>query len=191
MDNLTEESATNIDFWIKEAGELKKAADSCWNLEITIHSELLQGERYEIDKELLKKTGNMEVDMNRLAGSLSAFAIQYLAIGILINRNPQRFLQESPGTHIRELVEECGIDMNDTQRKFLSQVDDTFTWMEKFPQWKVSLPREEIYELKSKLREEKTLTPEEKAELDNLYFELESLAINERDESRDKQSPTN
>lgn len=188
---MTEQSTTNIGFWIQEAEELKKAADSCWELENTIHSELLQGERYEVDKNLLNDTRSMEDNMNRLSGNLSAFSIQYLAIGILINRNPQRFLTQAPGAHIRELVEECGVDMSETQKKFLSQVDDTLGWMEKFPQWKVSLPKDEIYKLKGKVREEKTITSAEKEELDKLYLELRSLALSEWGESGESQPQIN
>ncbi|MCI0506113.1 MAG: hypothetical protein L0Z73_08360 [Gammaproteobacteria bacterium] len=177
MADKNELHPSSIEFWIDQAKELKKAADYCWTLEKTVEYESAEGEFQGAARSILKDAADVDTELKWLYGNLMAFAIQYLSIGILINRDPKRFLHEVPGNRIVELAEECGVTLSQIQKAFLRQIENTFEWDRKFPHWNVSLTRNELYNLKIKHVAEKTIKIEEKKELEELFKKLRSLAL--------------
>jgi hypothetical protein len=166
-----------IGFWIDEANELKKAADACWALDRTVLDQAVEGEYQGLAKSILQQAADVNTDLKWLYGNLAAFAIQYLSIGILIDKNKKRFLHEVPGNRIVELAEECGVALNSVQKTFLTHIENAFKWNEKYPQWNVTLNREELVSLKVKQVADKAIKHEEKKELDKLYDTLRELAL--------------
>ncbi|WP_455202677.1 hypothetical protein, partial [Kaarinaea lacus] len=139
---MAELPTSSIEFWLEQAKELKSAADFCWTLDATVQYESVEAKLQGLATSLLEASEDVDAELKWLYGNLMAFAIQYLAIGILIHKSPQRFLHEYPGNRIIKLVEECGIVLNSIQKTFLKQVENTFQWGEKFPQWNVSVSRD-------------------------------------------------
>lgn len=166
-----------ISFWIDQASELKKAADACWALDRTVLDQAVEGEYQGLAKSILQQSVDINTDLKWLYGNLAAFAIQYLSIGILIDKNKKRFMNEVPGSRIVELAEECGVPITRTQKTFLTHIENAFKWNEKYPQWNVTLNREELMSLKVKQVVDKSIKQEEKKELDNLYDTLRELAL--------------
>ena len=177
---------TSIEFWLEQAKELKKAADICWNLDETVKYETVQAKLQGLATSLLEASGDVDAELKWLYGNLMAFAIQYLSIGILIHKNPQRFLREYPGNRIVELVEECGVVLNSIQASFLKQVENTFQWSQKFPQWNVSIARDRLAGFKAKHTSGRVVTQEEKAGLDELFTSLRNLAVDSLTRSKNK-----
>lgn len=179
-----EAQPSKIEFWLAEAKELKKAADHCWSLEKTVEYESVAGEFQGAARSILKDAADVDTELKWLYGNLMAFAIQYLSIGILINRNPKRFLDEVPGNRIIELAEECGVSLNPVQKSFLRQIENTFEWDRQFPHWNVSLTRNELYNLNVKHLAAKTIKSAEKKALDELFITLRNLALDKITEAK-------
>ena len=177
---------SSIEFWLEQAKELKKAADICWTLDETVEYETVQAKLQGLATSLLEASGDVDAELKWLYGNLMAFAIQYLSIGILIHKNPQRFLKEYPGNRIVELVEECGVVLNSIQVTFLKQVENTFQWRQKFPQWNVSIARDQLAGFNAKHTPERVVTQEEKAALDELFTSLRNLAVDSLTSSKNK-----
>lgn len=177
---------SSIEFWLEQAKELKKAADICWTLDETVEYETVQAKLQGLATSLLEASGDVDAELKWLYGNLMAFAIQYLSIGILIHKNPQRFLKEYPGNRIVELVEECGVVLNSIQVTFLKQVENTFQWSQKFPQWNVSIARDQLAGFNAKHTPERVVTQEEKAALDELFTSLRNLAVDSLTRSKNK-----
>ncbi|MGD8570528.1 MAG: hypothetical protein PVJ39_20740 [Gammaproteobacteria bacterium] len=177
MDENADTVEYGLGFWIDQARELKKAADACWALDRTVLDRAVEGEYEGLAKSVLQQAMDVNTDLKWLYGNLTAFAIQYLSIGILIDKNKKRFLHEVPGNRIVELAEECGIALNPVQKTFLTHIENAFKWNEKHPQWNVTLNREELVSLKVKQVADKVIKHEEKQELDELYNRLRTLAL--------------
>ncbi|MEJ2180164.1 MAG: hypothetical protein P8Y28_06915 [Gammaproteobacteria bacterium] len=177
---------SSIEFWLEQAKELKKAADICWTLDETVKYETVQAKLQGLATSLLEASGDVDAELKWLYGNLMAFAIQYLSIGILIHKNPQRFLREYPGNRIIELVEECGVVLNSIQVTFLKQVENTFQWSQKFPQWNVSIARDQLAGFKAKHTSGREVTQEEKTALDELFTSLRNLAVDSLTRSKNK-----
>ncbi|WP_455222232.1 hypothetical protein [Kaarinaea lacus] len=177
LDEKRELQPSSIEFWIDQAKELKKAADYCWTLEKTVEYESVEGEFHGLARSILKDAADIDSELKWLYGNLMAFAIQYLSIGILIHKNPKRFLKDVPGNRIVALTEECGVPLNQVQKGFLRQVENAFEWDQKFPHWNVSLSRNELYNLKVKHVAEKTIRNEEKQALEELFNTLRKIAL--------------
>ncbi|WP_455208887.1 hypothetical protein [Kaarinaea lacus] len=184
MNENTELQPSSIEFWIDQAKELKKAADYCWTLEKTVEYESVEGEFQGLARSILKDASDVNTELKWLYGNLMAFAIQYLSIGILINRNPKRFLKDVPGNRIVELAEECGVALSHIQKTFLRHIENTYEWDRKFQHWNVPLTRNELYNLKVKQLTEKTIKKEEKIELEALYTALGKLALEKITEAK-------
>ncbi len=171
-------SASGVDFWLEQAEELKSFADSCWSPETLPENTTAEAKLQGLMTAMLESSPNTESELKWLYGNLMAFAIQYLSIGILIRRNPQRFLNQVPGNRIVELAEECGVEINHLQKRFLKQIENTFKWGEKFPKWNVPLTRDQLVDLAGWHTKDHIVSLEEKKSLDKLFEKLKKLAQN-------------
>ncbi|MGD8641961.1 MAG: hypothetical protein PVG89_15100 [Gammaproteobacteria bacterium] len=177
LESHSDASEYGIGFWIDQATELKRAADACWALDTTVVDQVKESEYQGLAKSILQQAAEVNTDLKWLYGNLAAFAIQYLSIGILIDRNNQRFIRQAPGNSIVSLAEECGVELNATQKNFLSQIENAFKWNEKYPKWSVALSRDEFVSLKVKQVTDQTISPHDKKELDQVYNTLRKLAL--------------
>lgn len=177
MADIVELPTSSIEFWLEQAKELKKAADFCWALDKSVQYETVEAKLQGLATSLLEASDDVDAELKWLYGNLMAFAIQYLSIGILIQKNPQRFLQEYPGNRIIELAEECGVVLSSIQKTFLKQVENTFQWGEKFPQWNVPIARDQLNGFSAKHASGRVITQEEKKALDELFTRLRNLAV--------------
>ena len=172
-------STDKIEFWLQKAHELKNVADLCWAVDTDVKRRSEEARGLGVPEALLQEANHTEREINWLYSNLAAFAVHYLAIGILIKRNPQRFLKDMPGHKITETLEECGIELTPIQRTILRRVESAFRWSGKHRQWDLALTAEEVLTLKSKYAAKEEVTLNEKSELDTLFLALKKIAIQE------------
>ena len=187
MVDIVELPTSSIEFWLEQAKELKTAADFCWTLDKTVKYETVEAKLQGLATSLLEASDDVDAELKWLYGNLMAFAIQYLSIGILVHKNPQRFLNEYPGNRIIGLAEECGIVLNSLQKAFLRQIENTFQWGEKFPQWNVSIARDQLQGFNAKHSAGRVISQDEKKALDELFTSLQNLAADSLTTSKTKQ----
>ncbi len=167
---------TEIDFWLEEARLLKKAAETSWNTEASSSSsmKLIYGPRH--DDALEHAVEGLGAELKLLYRYLISLAIQYLAIGILIEREPDFFLRQSPGHHIVDLVEECEVAPSAQQRRLLHDIEQAYSWSERYPAGGLLDAHDELRELTQQLSGMEGLSGEDKASLDALYDTLYAKA---------------
>ncbi len=122
------------EFWRNEAADLKQAADMCWDADLSTMQRLKVLRHYAVDTSMLHTVEGAEAELNLLYRYLIALAIQYLAIAILIARDPQHFLSELPGHHIVSLIDACGANLSTAQRRLLTAIEHAYEWEERYPQ---------------------------------------------------------
>ena len=176
MNNNKAISPQHIEFWLEEAHALKKAADSYWEADVGFKHQLEIGKLHGVAQVLIQDGIDTETEMNWLYNNLAAFAVYYLAIGILIARNPSRFLHEAPQQRLVELIEECGISLSVLQRRFLLRVENAFAYHDQKTNWTLSLKSEELRMLKREYAAHEAVTAEQKEAMDGLFSSLCALA---------------
>jgi hypothetical protein len=167
---------SSIEFWLEEARLLKKAAETSWATELGASTpmKLIYGPRH--DQALEEVTEGLGAELKLLYRYLISLAIQYLAIGILIEREPDFLLRQRPGHHIVSLVEECEVVPTPQQRHLLHDIEQAYGWSERYPAGGLLDSHDELRSLTGQLSGMGSLSGEEKASLDALYDTLYALA---------------
>ena len=170
---------THIEYWIEEAHKLKHAADLCWEADLSLIHDTENARRFGVDQALIEAADDAEVELNWLYPNLMTFAVQHLAIGILLNRNPQRIIDQGARFQISNAVQECGISMDPALSDVLTNVENAFRWGEKSPHWNVRLSAEQIHMLKRQKPDLLDISEQQKQALDKLFDQLDSMAAAE------------
>jgi hypothetical protein len=165
-------SPANIEFWVAEARILKEAADSCWSADISVKQRVKQIKRFSKDASMVHAAEGAESELNLLYRYLVALAIQYLAIGILIRRDPQRFLKEQPGHHIVSLIEESSVTLSPLQKSVLLNIESYYEWGDRYPQLSGQLTDPKIRMMTHQMAAQDALSLEDKKALDEVYAKL-------------------
>lgn len=175
-----EHSLANIEFWLEEAHLLKEAAELGWNSDMGA-SGRVKLMYSQLNKHVLHHaTEDLGVELNLLYRYLISLAIQYLAIGILIDRDPLSFLHKQPGHQIVSLVEACEIEPSAQQRKLLLDIENAYDWADRYPVGELARGRDELRQLTHKISEMDSLSNDEKVTLDELYDTLRTAANKQR-----------
>ncbi len=107
---------------------------------------------------------------------LTALALEYLAIGLLMTRNPRHFLGKPPQHRILDLLDECGIDPDDRQRQVLRRIQPALQWSDHA---KLGVPEKTAAELGSWAHAPGGLTPSEVRTLEPLYDRLQEEFVSD------------
>jgi hypothetical protein len=184
---------THIEYWIAEAHKLKHAADLCWEADLSLIHDTENARRFGVDQVLIEAADDAEVELNWLYPNLITFAVQHLAIGILLNRNPQRIIDQGARFQISNAVQECGISLDTALSDVLTNVENAFRWGEKSPHWNVRLSADQIHTLKRQKPYMLDISEQQKQALDELFAQLDAVATaeanakdNSKDNSKDK-----
>jgi hypothetical protein len=169
-------SPSSIRFWLEEARLLKETAEQSWgaNRGVVEQVKLIYGPQQ--DQALRQSTDELGVELNLLYRYLVSLAIQYLAIGMLVGRDPDHFLRQPPGHRIVALLEACGVVMTPQQRQLLLGIENAYDWAERFPVGELNNGHDELRQLTHQLSVKDCLSAEEKATLDQLYNTLRATA---------------
>ncbi|MCW8918087.1 MAG: hypothetical protein OQL08_04675 [Gammaproteobacteria bacterium] len=169
-------SPSSIRFWLEEARLLKETAEQSWgaNRAVVEQVKLIYGPQQ--DRALHQTTDELGVELNLLYRYLVSLAIQYLAIGMLIDRDPSYFLPQPPGHRIVALLETCGVVMTPQQRQLLLEIENAYEWAERFAVGALRNGHDELRQLTHQLSIKDCLSVEEKAALDQLYQTLRATA---------------
>jgi hypothetical protein len=167
------------DYWVADAGKLKQAADLCWVAKDNVRQNSDNARLFDLDKSLIEAADDAESELNWLYPNLIAFAIQHLAIGILLSRNPRQIIEEGSEFPIIKVIERCGVPIKSEIKQILSDIENSFKWDKKIPRWNLRLSTEQIQTLKRHQSKVSTISVRQKNDLDELYNELEKLATRE------------
>lgn len=168
-----------LDYWFSEAHKLKHAADLCWQADEDIVQSAEKAQLFGIDHTLIKAAYDAESELSWLYPNLIAFAIQHLAIGILIKRNPKLFIQDASHFQIVKVVQDCGVKIKSEVAEILYDVENAFKWSEMSPRWSVNLSSEQIRTLQHNTSHYAKITSQKKQQLDELFDELDVMAKKE------------
>lgn len=168
-----------LDYWFSEAHKLKHAADLCWQADEDIAQSAEKAQLFGIDQTLLKAAYDAESELSWLYPNLIAFAIQHLAIGILIKRKPQLFIKDATHFQIVKVVQDCGVKIESEIADILYDVENAFKWSEMSPRWSVDLSPEQIRSLQHKTSHYAKISSQKKRQLDALFDELDAMAKKE------------
>ncbi|KPJ91656.1 MAG: hypothetical protein AMJ53_11165 [Gammaproteobacteria bacterium SG8_11] len=170
---------THIEYWVAEAQKLKQAADLCWEADLNLKQNSESAKLYGLDQALIETADDAESELSWLYPNLVAFAIQHLAIGILLKRDPQHIIDEAPRFQIINAVQYCGVSIDEELREIISNVENAFRWSEKSPQWGVRLSAEQVKILKRKKAYFDAITERNKKAFDELFNKLNRMAHDE------------
>lgn len=170
---------TRIDYWVAEARKLKHAADLCWEADLSLKHDTENARRYGLDQALIDAADDAELELNWLYPNLASFAIQHLAIGILLHRDPQSIIRESARFHITNAVEQCGVVIEPEVKELITNVENAFRWSDQSPQWSVRLTAQQLQTLKRQKAHLQEISMPQKKALDSLYRQLDKLAAEE------------
>ena len=171
-----EASPDNIAFWLDEARLLKQSAELSWNSDAGLPQQaklIYSPQQNRVVNHAIEELG---VELNLLYRYLISLAIQYLAIGLLIERDSNYFLSEPPGHRIVALLQACDFPLSSQQLKLLKGIEGAYEWGERYPTGDLGNGHDELRLLSHRISKMDCLSPEEKAVLDALYAELEQRA---------------
>jgi hypothetical protein len=177
MEQEGEYTPDKIEFWLEEARLLEETAALSWSADMSTHDQekLLYSPLH--DQLLSHATEELGVELNLLYLYLISLAIQYLAIGILIDRDPHYFMHHQPGHRVLKLVEACDVVPTPLQRRLLKELENAYDWAERYPLSTQGEGHEALRRMTQGLSEMACLNSDEKGALDGLYAALRREAI--------------
>lgn len=123
---------------------------------------------------------NVDFELSGIYFFLLGLAIENLAKGILVGRNPKYFYENKNITHdIQDYVNACGIHFDIKKKKLLVELSVFVKWKGRYPtpkklkDWKL---KDGLYGANSAPG---TISPEDKGELEEIYSTLNSTLCNE------------
>ena len=170
---------TRIEYWVAEARKLKHAADLCWEADLSLKHDTENARLYGLDQALIDAADDAELELNWLYPNLASFAIQHLAIGILLHRDPQSIIRDAARFHITNAVEQCGVAIEPEVKELITNVENAFRWSDQNPQWGVRLTAQQLQTLKRQKAHLQEISIPQKNALDSLYRRLLELAAEE------------
>lgn len=176
----TQRLPNNMAFWLGEARALKEIADLSWEADhgVAERVRLLYPPLY--DRVVRHATEELGMELDLLYRYLISLAIQHLAIGLLIDRDPQRFLKKPPGHKIIALVEACDITPSEQQKRMLQHTENALNWADRYPAAPFDAGADNtLQSLNRILSGMDHVSNREKAAMDSLYAELEARVVRE------------
>lgn len=170
---------TRIEYWIAEAHKLKHAADLCWEADLSLLQDTELARRYGVEETLIKAADDAELELRWLYPNLITFAIQHLAIGILLKRNPQSIIDEGVRFQIPNAVRDCGVEIDAATSELLSNVENAYRWGEQKSPWSVRLSEDQFHSLKKQKPYTLEISEPQKQSFEALYRKLENIAAQE------------
>jgi hypothetical protein len=166
----------SIQFWLKEARLLQETAEQSWsaNRSVVDPGKLIYG--LQQNHALHQTTDELGIELNLLYRYLISLAIQYLAIGMLIDRDTQYFLHQPPGHKIVALLDACQVEATHQQRQLLQGIENAYDWAERYPVGELAGGHDELRQLTHQLSAKDSLSVDDKVALDQLYASLREAA---------------
>ncbi len=119
-------------FWYLKARRLKRASDLLWEAYKSAVAVFKESPDAFFARERDNPTIGIDLDLYETALFLLSLAIENLAKGILIGRDPERSLKDL--THrVADYVQECGIEMSERQKALLKELEAVIRWRGRYP----------------------------------------------------------
>ncbi|MBD3669997.1 MAG: hypothetical protein HUJ29_04415 [Gammaproteobacteria bacterium] len=180
-----------VSFWLQQAKDLMLAADQCWHSRTEVLKRIEEGIQPGFNNELLEMELNEEADLNWLYNILTGLAVYYLAVALLLSRDPERIFDAHSERYIVDLVEAGGINLLPIQRTFLIRVSDAMGLVKKHGAWKLSLSTKELAQIKQDIAQDYVVSTNEKLAMDGLLGNLINTTLSALTEDKDATTQTN
>ncbi len=121
-------------FWLRQVRRLKLAADLIGNAHDAAWTSLKADADSFFEEE--RKTGRFTVELDSFPVYvfLCGLAIENLAKGVLVARDPKHFTNGAKLTHeLLPYIDQCGLALSDKQRALLKQVEMAVLWKGRYP----------------------------------------------------------
>lgn len=170
-------SPSTIQFWLEEARLLQETAEQSWDANRSVVEQVKLIYDPQQNRALRQTTDELGMELNLLYRYLISLAIQYLAIGMLIDHDTQYFLQQPPGHKIVALLDACQAEATHQQRQLLQGIENAYDWADRYPVGELARGHDELRQLTHQLSAQDCLSVDDKAALDELYAELRTTAL--------------
>lgn len=168
-------------FWLLQARRLKFAADLIGKAHDAALTSLKGDPEEFFDEE--RKTGRFTVELDSFPVSLflCGLAIENLAKGVLVARDPKHFANGAKLTHeLLPYIDQCGLTLSDKERALLKEVETAILWKGRYPVPK----RREDWQLRTgpygSNQMPGAISPDDRHEIEAVYAGLERLLIDEK-----------
>lgn len=172
-DNQFELQGESATFWWLQARRLKRGADLCWEAFEKEWAHFKSNPEGFLKKEEEAGKINVDFELSRVYYFLLGLAIETLAKGILVGRDPKYFSKKKDITHeIHAYVAECGIEFDDKKKKLLEELSIVVKWKGRYPTPK----KQKDWTLKTGPYGPNsmpgTISPDDKQELEEIFSAL-------------------
>ena len=175
-------------FWWLQARRLKRGADLNWEV---YEREIAYFKANPIGYDKRKAEdgqSNVDIELSKVYFFLLGLAVENIAKGILIGRDPKYFSHNKTMTHeIHDYVAECKIDLDEKKRKLLEELSIIVKWRGRYPTPK----KRKDWALRNGPEGKNTMpgsiSPNDKQDLEKIYEDLESTLRREDSERVAKQ----
>jgi len=155
----------------------------CLEADASLLRDTENARRFGVDQALIDAADDAELELHWLYPNLITFAIQHLAVGILLKRDPQRIIDEGSQLHVSKAVRDCGVSIDAATSDLLSNVENAFRWGESLgensPRWNVRLSAEHIQLLKRYKPYMMEISETQKQAFDDVFNQLDTIAAQE------------
>ena len=159
-------------FWLRQARRLKLAADLIGNA----HNTALTSLKANPEEFFKEERFTVELDSFPVYVFLCGLAIENLAKGVLVSRNPKHFKNGTKLTHkLTPYIDQCGLSLSDKQRALLKEIEAGVLWKGRYPipkklvDWQLRMGPYGNNQMPG------TISPDDKHEIEAIYSELERL----------------
>ncbi len=164
-------AADTMEFWREQAQLLKETADLSWRADLNVMQQARLSYSPYHGRMLRYATEELGIELNLLYRYLISMAIQYLAIGLLVEHNPGYFLQQPPGNRIVSLLQASKVRLTAQQEQLLRQSESANDWAARYPAGADDM----MHGLAHHLSQTECLNREQKRALDELYEQLRRM----------------
>jgi hypothetical protein len=160
-------------FWLRQSHRLKLAADLVSNVFTEALSAFKADPKTFLEQEQQTGRFTVELDSFPVYVFLYGLAMENLAKGILVSRNPKHFTSSAQLTHgLLTYIEQCGLALTDKRRALLKEVEVAIIWKGRYPtpkklkDWQLRLGPYGDNHMPG------VISPDDQPELETMYAEL-------------------
>jgi len=175
---------TDPTLWWITALELQKAAEKIWDEYQGFFEKFKADPEAFYDKERRDGLLDVTLGLHRPYFLLMSLAIENLAKGVLIGRNPEKFKSEGFSHNVSGYIRECGIDLTEEQSHLVNQIEHVIKWRGRYPiptrikDWSLNRRKDGRKFMPG------TITYDDKDEVQKIFILLNNTLAQERKKSK-------
>lgn len=158
-------------FWWLQARRLKRGAELCWEAFEKEWINFKSDPEGFHEREMKSGKTNVDIELTLVYYFLLGLAVETLAKGILVGRDPKYFSKNRNMTHkIQHYIAECDIEFDDKKKKLIEELSIIVKWKGRYPTPKKSTDWTFV-----------SISPDDKEELEEIFSTLNNILCYEND----------